>query len=94
MRVRQMALVLGVALAGCAPPQAVRKAPQGSVEVQPRVAGAAEATLPGTPAAVLERATTAVQAQGLTVSVLPGPSGTVEATKRGRSIPPGPTARQ
>lgn len=87
MRVRQMALILGVALAGCAPPQAVRKAPQGSVEVQPRVSGAAEATLPGTPAAVLERATTALQAQGLTVSVLPGPSGTVEATKRGAVDP-------
>lgn len=87
MRGRQMALVLGVALAGCAPPQAVRKAPQGSVEVQPRASGAAEATLPGIPGTVLQRATGALQAQGLTVSVLPGPSGTVEATKRGAVDP-------
>lgn len=79
----KVTLLLAMALAGCASPHAVRKAPSGSAEVQPRASGAAEGTIEGAPAAILERAAGAIQAQGLTLSVLPGPSGMVEATEDG-----------
>ena len=76
-----------MALAGCATPHPVRKAPPGSAEIQPRASGAAEGTVDGVPGAILERAATALQAQGLTLSVLPGPSGMTEATGDGAVDP-------
>jgi hypothetical protein len=87
MRTGTSTLLLAIALAGCAMPHPVRKAPPGSADVQPRASGAAEGTLDGAPAAILERAASAVQAQGLTLSVLPGPSGMIEATGEGRVDP-------
>ena len=83
MRTGTVTLILTMALAGCASPQAVRKVPSGSAEIQPRASGAAEGTVDGAPATILERAATALRARGLTLSVLPGPSGMVEATADG-----------
>jgi len=87
MRAGRLILILAMTLAGCASPQAVRKPPAGSTQVQPRASGGAEATLDGAAPPVLERAVAAMQSQGLTVSVLPGPSGTVEASKDGMVDP-------
>jgi hypothetical protein len=83
MRTGNVTLLLAIALAGCASPQPVRKPPPGSTAVQPRASGAVEGTVDGAPGALLERAAAAMQAQGLILSVLPGPSGTAEATKDG-----------
>ncbi|MGD9511617.1 MAG: hypothetical protein AB7I59_23120 [Geminicoccaceae bacterium] len=87
MRTAKVTLLLAMALAGCATPHPVRKAPPGSAEIQPRASGATEGTVEGAPAAILERAAAALQAQGLTLSVLPGPNGVAEATGDGAVDP-------
>ena len=83
MRAGRLTLILAMSLAGCASPQAVRKPPPGSTQVQPRASGGAEGTLDGAAAPLLERAAAAMRSQGLTLSVLPGPSSTAEASKDG-----------
>lgn len=87
MRAGRLTLVLAMILAGCASPQAVRKPPPGSTQVQPRASGGAEATLDDAPAQVLELAAAAMRSQGLTVGILPGPSSTTEANKDGAVDP-------
>ena len=87
MRLGRLVLVVCLGLAGCAPPQATRSVPTGSSEVRPRTPGAADATVEIPTDVALKRAVAALGAQGLTVSSLPGPSGTVEATKTGAVEP-------
>jgi hypothetical protein len=84
MRQCVLFLICVMAFTACAPPPAQRHVATGSVEVQPRVAGAAEAVVEATPEAALERAKAALTARCFVISALPGPSGTLEASSRGQ----------
>ena len=78
-------MLLVLAAAGCAQEPPPRPAPAGSTPVQPRVAGAAEAVVDLPPAAALARAREALLALGFTISPLPSPGNSVEASYPGQA---------
>ena len=77
-------MLLVLAAAGCTqePP---RPAPAGSTPVQPRVAGAAEAMVEVPPAEALTRMREALLALGFTISPLPSPGSSLEASYPGQA---------
>ena len=79
MRLRRLNLLLYLALAACVPQHPRRQAPADAIAVQPRVASAAEAVVEVTPEVAIERARSALQSRGFTLSPLAGLIGTLEA---------------
>jgi hypothetical protein len=82
-----LAAVLALGLATCAPPQGRRTAPAGSVPVQPRFTGGAEAELASEPAAAIAKAEQVLRERGFTLVAPPTPNGPLEATSRGEASP-------
>jgi hypothetical protein len=76
----RLLLLSCLVIAACAPQAARRQAPADSIAVQPRVSGAAEGVVSVAPDTALERARAALTARGFTMSLLPGPAGTLEAS--------------
>lgn len=86
MRLRRLSLLFCLALAACAPQQARRQSPAGSIAVQPRVAGATEAVVDVAPAVALERASEALQTRAFKLDLLASPAGTLEAASSGQAL--------
>jgi hypothetical protein len=80
--------VLAVVLTACAAqPQGRRTAPAGSVPVQPRFSGGAEAVLASEPAAAIATAERVLRDRGFALVAPPTPNGPLEATSRGETSP-------
>jgi hypothetical protein len=80
---RLLALLV-FALAACTSPQQGRRtAPAGSVAVQPRFSGGAEAVLASEPAAAIAKAEQVLRERGFALVAPPTPNGPLEATSRG-----------
>ena len=78
-------MLLVLAAPGCTQEAPPRPAPAGSTPIQPRVAGAAEAVVELAPAEALARVREALLAQGFTISPLPSPGSSLEASYPGRA---------
>ena len=78
-----LAALLALGLSACAQPQGRRAAPAGSVPVQPRLSGGAEAVLQLEPPAAIAKAEQVLRERRFALVAPPTPNGPIEATNRG-----------